>query len=51
MRPTFGLEVVIEIFHLGGDMIALHDRAFVTWPMTSFCPKALKIRNQPKLES
>jgi hypothetical protein len=42
VRPTFGLEIRVEMFHLEGDMIALHDRAFVTWPMTSFCPKTLK---------
>ena len=51
VRVTFGLEIRVEMFHLEGDMIALHDRAFVTWPMISFCPKTLKIRNQHTLES
>ena len=49
--PTFGLEIRVEMFHLEGDMITLHDWVFVTWPMTSFCPKTLKIRNQHTLES
>ena len=40
--PTFGLEIRVEIFHLEGDGITLHDRVFVTCPMTSFCPKTLK---------
>ena len=42
VRVTFGLEIRVEIFHLEGDVITLHDRVFVTWPMTSFCPKTLK---------
>ena len=39
VRVTFGLEIRVEMFHLEGDMIILHDRVFVTRPMTSFCPK------------
>ncbi len=49
--PTFGLEIRVEMFHLEGDMITLHDSVCVTWPMISFCPKTLKIRNQHTLES
>ena len=42
VRVTFGLEIRVEMFHLEGDVITLHDWVFVTWPMTSFCPKTLK---------
>ena len=51
VRVTFGLEIRVKMFHLEGDMIPLHDSVFVTWPMISFCPKTLKIRNQHTLES
>ena len=42
VRVTFGLEIRVEIFHLEGDVITLHNWVFVTWPMTYFCPKTLK---------
>ena len=51
VRFAFGLGIRVEMFHLEGDMITLHDSVFVTWPMISFCPKNLKIRNQHTFES
>jgi hypothetical protein len=48
---TFGLEIRVGMFYLEGDLITLHDRVFVTWPMISFCPKTLKIRNQRTFQS
>ena len=48
---TFGLEIRVGMFYLEGDLITLHDRVFVTWPIISFCPKTLKIRNQHTLKS
>ena len=36
--PTFGLEVVVEIFYLEGNMEILNGRVFVTWSITSFSP-------------
>ena len=51
VRVTFGLEIRVGMFYLEGDLITLHDRVFVTWPIISFCPKTLKIRNQHTLQS
>ena len=51
VRVTFGLEIRVGMFYLKGDLITLHDRVFVTWPMISFCPKTLKIRNQRAFQS
>ena len=38
VRVTFGLEIRVGMFYLKGDLITLHDRVFVTWPIISFCP-------------